>query len=365
MKKTIFTVITIFTMFFFMNDVKAISCSYEVKVNNKTIKLNITEKRQSNCTSPYCSVMHDYRFNFPDGTTSINNEGTYKTDGKTYKFKFYDFSDSEHLNENLQSYINDKTRSCPNISYETNSNQTKYTFGKSGKYDNELKSTTKPQANSKTATCSYNYDSAGNKLPHTVTLNAYDSGTNTMSVNGKELKIGEKTEFESNGIKYTYVLVNTGDNYFPVSISNSCPKKLTATIEKTDKSYVLSMSNGKNGNSDIYTNNPKDSNSGNSGEGAGLNANNDCESLLGKKTTDWLKGFLKLIQIAGPFIALILGMLDFVNAVLSSEDGAIKKAWGKFIRRIIAAIALIILPAIIDFILEATNITSNGTCGIK
>lgn len=262
MKKTIFTVITIFTMFFFMNDVKAISCDYKIKVENQTIKITVKEVASKTTTGG--GISKSATITLEDGT-KVKADEQVKINGKRYIFED-EFKFKTHDKETVINYVKDeeKTRECENLSYEKKTN-----FG----------------------------------IKNDFTIKIGDSG------------------------KYNETL-----------------KTITNRVEDSNSDKE---NNGQNGN------------------GSGLNANNDCESLLGEKTTKWLNWLLKIIQIAGPIIALILGMLDFVNAVLSSEDGAIKKAWGKFIRRIIAAIALIILPAIIDLILEATNITSNGTCGIK
>lgn len=267
MKKTIFTVIIIFTMFFFMSEVKAISCDYKIKVGNQNIKMNVTETAEFS-GAEYATIKKNVKFTLEDGTV-VSSGDKVKIDGKRYTLS-NNLSSKKYKESEIQNYISDRNheRECEDLSYLTE--------------------------------------------------------TDLGILSDYTIRVGDKG-------KYT----------------GQYSTKITSTTNKNNDTSNDKENNGQNGN------------------GPGLNEKNDCESLLGEETTKWLNWLLKLIQIAGPIITLVLGMLDFVNAVLSSEDGAIKKAWGKFIRRVIAAIALIILPVIINLILEATNITSNGTCGIK
>ena len=259
MKKTIFTIITIFAMFFFMNDVKAISCDYEMTIGDQNIKLTVWETATFSGTE-YATLEKNVKLTLEDGTV-VSKGDKVKINGKRYTLE-NSLPDEKYKESEIQNYISDrnKERKCEDLSYLT---ETDWGF-----------------------------------------LSDYT------------IRIGEKDKYT--GEKSTKL--QSPDNK---DESESQEKE----EELPDK----------------------------------LNPNNDC-SLLGTDTTKWLKGLLKLIQIAGPIIALVLGMLDFVNAMLSSEDGAIKKAWGRFIRRIIAAVILIILPVIVELILDATNITGDDIC---
>lgn len=82
----------------------------------------------------------------------------------------------------------------------------------------------------------------------------------------------------------------------------------------------------------------------------------DCSYLLDAEILEWLeKGFL-FIQIGSVVLVIVLGMLDFSKAVTASEDDAMKKAWQRFIKRIIAVACLILLPLIIEFVLGLIDI---------
>ena len=156
-----------------------------------------------------------------------------------------------------------------------------------------------------------------------------------------------------------------------VDLSNGC-NKISGNLIEQGNLTIFTVSNGTRGNYTVYNENPATSNGGSGSESGKVEIDFDgkpafeCEpSLLGPNTQNWLNWLFRTIQIAGPIIALLLSMIDFVNAVISSEDGAMKKAWGKFIRRMIAAVLLIILPVIIELILEVTNVISSEECKIK
>lgn len=96
-----------------------------------------------------------------------------------------------------------------------------------------------------------------------------------------------------------------------------------------------------------------------------------CESILGDVNTEtdtaWLvQKLLNYLKILGPTIAIVLGSLDFAKAVINSDEESMKKAQGKFIKRIIAAVALFFVPILTQVLLGLFGITSdNASCGLK
>jgi len=57
-------------------------------------------------------------------------------------------------------------------------------------------------------------------------------------------------------------------------------------------------------------------------------------------------------------------MLDFTQAIASSEEDALNKAKTKFIKRAGIALAIFLTPDLINFIFNVTGM-SDGTCGIS
>ena len=80
----------------------------------------------------------------------------------------------------------------------------------------------------------------------------------------------------------------------------------------------------------------------------------------------YLTGAWLLIRIAAPFIIILLGSLDFFKSVIAGDEKEMKKSRGKFIKRLIAFILLIILPFIVQFIFSTMGTYgSDNVCLLK
>lgn len=103
-------------------------------------------------------------------------------------------------------------------------------------------------------------------------------------------------------------------------------------------------------------------------ESSGLSS---CSSILGdvndEDSVAWLvQRLLNYIKILGPTIAIILGSIDFGKAIVTSDEENMKKAQNKFVKRMIAAIALFFVPLLTQVLLGLFGITSdNASCGLK
>ncbi len=74
-----------------------------------------------------------------------------------------------------------------------------------------------------------------------------------------------------------------------------------------------------------------------------------------------LQFFLNILKIAGPIVAIGLGIVDFGKAVISGDaDKEMKNASKKFITRIIAAVLLFLVPFLLAFILDVTIGNKDG-----
>ena len=78
----------------------------------------------------------------------------------------------------------------------------------------------------------------------------------------------------------------------------------------------------------------------------------------------WLNNIVRWAKYILPVIVIILGILDFIKAVGSDKEDDMKKAQGKFMKRLIAAALVFIVPLILEFILEKMGFNYNS-CGIK
>lgn len=107
---------------------------------------------------------------------------------------------------------------------------------------------------------------------------------------------------------------------------------------------------------------PSEPGSGGSSIGPGGCSGTDC-TPPGKKPTifeggcpsdlgiiDLLGSLYSLLKIAAPIALVIFGMLDFGKAVISSDEGKMKKAQSTFIRRIMGAVVVFLVMSLLTLV---------------
>ena len=62
--------------------------------------------------------------------------------------------------------------------------------------------------------------------------------------------------------------------------------------------------------------------------------------------------FLFVVKIVIPIILIILGMLDLGKAVVASDDKAIQKSAKSFLMRVIAAVAVFLIPTVVGLVFK-------------
>lgn len=77
-----------------------------------------------------------------------------------------------------------------------------------------------------------------------------------------------------------------------------------------------------------------------------------------------LQKILNYMRIIGPTIAIILSSLDFAKSIIASDDDSFNKAKKKFVKRLILALFLFLIPTLVSVILGLFGITSNVTGGL-
>ena len=151
------------------------------------------------------------------------------------------------------------------------------------------------------------------------------------------------------GKEVTFHNMTKGTNFN--NIQNISPYK--ATINKP----VSNKDNSENSNSDTTTI---------IGEKVEMDT---CEEVLGEDLVALLQDLVNIVKIAIPIILIVLGTLDFGKAILSSDENEMKKAQGTFIKRLIIAVAIFLIPSLLGVILDiANNIWGNidtTLCGIE
>ena len=95
----------------------------------------------------------------------------------------------------------------------------------------------------------------------------------------------------------------------------------------------------------------------------------NCSQLIDTKTEGsfgWLlQKLLNYIKIAGPILVVLLSALDFIKAIASSEEDAFKKAQSRLVIRLVAALALFLVPTFVELLLGLINGINDPTCGLK
>lgn len=94
-----------------------------------------------------------------------------------------------------------------------------------------------------------------------------------------------------------------------------------------------------------------------------------CEKILGDDLTDIFQSLVSAIKIFVPILLIVFGVLDFGKAIFSFDEGEMKKAQIKFMRRLMIAVAFFLIPTLLGLILDIAhgiwpNI-DNTLCGIK
>lgn len=102
----------------------------------------------------------------------------------------------------------------------------------------------------------------------------------------------------------------------------------------------------------------------------GLNQRYDnCSQLIDTQTEGsfgWLlQKLLNYIKIAGPILVVLLSALDFIKAIASSEEDAFKKAQSRLVIRLVAALALFLVPTFVELLLGLINGINDPSCGLK
>lgn len=91
----------------------------------------------------------------------------------------------------------------------------------------------------------------------------------------------------------------------------------------------------------------------------------DCPTLFSNEpgsVGNILRTILGYIRVIGPILVVLLSAIDFIKAIFGFDEKAMTNAYRKLIIRLIAAIALFLIPTLIDVMLDFINAT---TCTLE
>lgn len=84
----------------------------------------------------------------------------------------------------------------------------------------------------------------------------------------------------------------------------------------------------------------------------------DCPDIINMEEgkLGWLLNtILNYIRIIGPVLVVLLSAIDFIKAVLGTDEKAMKEAQNKLIIRLVAAVALFLVPTLVQLLLSFIN----------
>lgn len=91
-----------------------------------------------------------------------------------------------------------------------------------------------------------------------------------------------------------------------------------------------------------------------------VTASGSCDSVIGGEFKTWLQNAFKFIRNVGVVLCVLLTVFDFVGVIVGSKDDDLKNAFNRTIKRLIAAILLILIPVLVDFIIAIINSADSG-----
>lgn len=96
----------------------------------------------------------------------------------------------------------------------------------------------------------------------------------------------------------------------------------------------------------------------------------DCSSLLGDPTDEdsvaWLlQTLLNYLRVIGPMIVVVMSGMDFVKALIQSDDENMAKSYRRLGIRLLLAASLFFLPKLVSVLLTIFGIIGDPTCALQ
>lgn len=87
-----------------------------------------------------------------------------------------------------------------------------------------------------------------------------------------------------------------------------------------------------------------------------------CQGILGEDLTALLKDALRLMQIAGPILVIVMTIIDLIKATATGGKEDLSKVGKKTVKRLIYAVLLFLIPTILNWVFSIFGVY--GVCGI-
>lgn len=219
--------------------------------------------------------------------------------------------------------------------------------------------------NSKTGTLALFYDPDNSKLK----LLSYDFST--AYLNSKCALDDCSTADNVKFVGYGGAESNDGSfqSNFIAGTTATCPKQINynynkgiLTICKNESSECINGGGGILGNINRFSNSyDEDSSSANI-------EITSCDQLISDDLRKILNKYFLAFRILVPLAVLALGIIDFAKAVFVSKEEDMKKNQSNFVKRLIVAVAIFLIPTFVNLLLDVANTVwgwNAGTCNIE
>ncbi len=127
-----------------------------------------------------------------------------------------------------------------------------------------------------------------------------------------------------------------------------------ATIEEWPNGFSSNNNNNNNSSNNTSSNNVE------TDAGPRNDYNNICNNEGVKDAVLFIGKLVRVAIWVVPLIIIVLGMVDFAKAMMSQDEKAISKATGALIKRVVAGLAVFIIPTVILSLLKTVGITKNA-----
>ena len=135
--------------------------------------------------------------------------------------------------------------------------------------------------------------------------------------------------------------------------SNACPSYLKLEFEaQSDLKNIYLDKKGAVVHYTLLNNQPTSGNKQNSNSEP---EPKNCQDLFGNEFIKKINEVMNIIRIAVPILLIIFGITDFFRATFGDSEDNMKKDRDRFIKRIIAAIIVFIIPFFVNLVLKIAN----------
>lgn len=249
-------------------------------------------------------------------------------------------------------------------SYKTQmSNQTKDASGATAQQAYQICGELKNTANSYVNKLQQEYNSLG--IPNLIQKYAWESYSCSFTTSQAQ-KI--RNDFANKMQNYSRNILSIADTQYAkcLATSNATAEEVEDAIEDAKEDSKEKAEEVSNSVKDTFEDFIKKLEDISLGEDTGIN----CEGLLGQDLLDLINDILRYVQIGAPILLIVLGMVDFAQAVLTDDKDALKKATSKFIRRAIVCVAIFFVPIVLNLLLNMAesaglNLVDDPLCGIR